>query len=151
MTPVEHGPDDNADHDLTSIYGEIDALLDGEPVDRTILRTMLDEPAARDYLVDALALRQLARDMGPGQFVASRATRGSGGLMTRTMQWVAAAVILVFGAGAGYLYGHRATAMSEASGSLEVVVESPAAAAPPAPEPTRSIRFEPGVNWTTQK
>lgn len=149
MTPVDHVTDNAADDELPPKYGAIDALLDGEPVDRTTLCAMLDDSAARDYLVDALVLRQLARDMEPGQFVATRTPRG---LRTRTMQWVAAAVILVFGASAGYLYGHRVTPMPLESGSLEVVVDAPAAeASPPAPAPTRSIRFEPGVNWSTQK
>jgi hypothetical protein len=146
MTPVDQDSENSPDRDLSPVYGEIDALLDGEVVDRTALRAMLDDPAARDYFVDALALRQLAREMEPGQFIP---TRGSRSLMTRVVQWAAAVAILIAGAGAGYLYGHRGTVAlpSSSSGSLEVTVTPPP---PLAPEPTRSIRFEPGVNWTSQ-
>jgi hypothetical protein len=147
MTPVDHVPENTADDDLQPAYGEIDALLDGEAVDKALLRAMLEDPAARDYFVDALALRQLARDMEPGRFVVRRTPRGR---LVRAAQWVAAAVILIVGAGAGYLYGHRADTISPPSGSLEVIVTAPAPVTPPPPAPTRSIRFEPGVNWTVQ-
>lgn len=126
-------------------HAEIDALLDGEVVNRTALRRALDDPAARDYLVDALALRQLTRDMGPASFVAPAARRGA---LHRASQWMAAAVILLAGAGLGYVYGERFQSQPSSQGTIEVVVDS-GSASPPAPEPTRLIRFEPGVNWTT--
>jgi hypothetical protein len=141
MTPVEHVPDDHGDVPPPE-YGEIDALLDGEAVDTVALRAMLDDPAACDYLVDALVLRRLAADMEPRHFV----VRGRRGALTRVAQWVAAAAMLIGGVGAGYLYGHRTTSAPSSPGSIEVMVDT----TPPAPAPTRSIRFEPGVNWTSQ-
>jgi len=55
---------------------EIDALLDGEPVDKEALRAALAKATTRDYLVDALLLRQLAREAGPSRFVAPATPRG---------------------------------------------------------------------------
>lgn len=143
MTPVEQVPDDS-DHVEPSTYGEIDALVDGEAVDKAALRAMLDDPAARDYLVDALVLRQLAREMEPNRFMAARTQRG---VVSRVTRWAAAVAILVAGAGAGYVYGHRASNVSSSPASVEIMV---GALPPPAPSPTRSIRFEPGVNWTSE-
>jgi len=57
-------------------YAEIDALLDGEPVDKQALRAALDDPGARDYLVETLQLRQITRDMEPSRFVMPCRRRG---------------------------------------------------------------------------
>ena len=43
----------------------VDALLDGETVGKQMLREALEDPAAREYLVDALVLRQLTHEMAP--------------------------------------------------------------------------------------
>lgn len=125
-------------------YAEIDALLDGEPVDKQALRAALDDPGARDYLVETLQLRQITRDMEPSRFVMPGTRRGPLYIAAR---WLAAAVILAAGLGAGYTYGQRSHPQAPASGSVEVLLDS--SSAPAAPEPTRSIRFEPGVNWTS--
>jgi hypothetical protein len=119
---------------------EIDALLDGEAVDKESLRVALDDREARDYLIDALLLRQITRDTGPRYYVAPGIAPGP---FARGMRWLAATVILVTGAGGGYLYGLRS--LPAASPSFEVAVDT---APPAAPEPTQVIRFEPGVNWT---
>jgi hypothetical protein len=50
------------------------------------------------------------------------------------------------GTSIGYVYGQKSRAPSTSPGSVEVVLDD--RTAPPAPEPTRRIRFEPGVNWT---
>jgi hypothetical protein len=123
---------------------EIDALLDGEPVDREALRSALDVPEARDYLVDALLLRQISRDMGPARFAIPGTPRAA---IVRRLRWVAAGLIVAVSAGAGYAYGKESRVDDAAAGSFEVVFENNRPA-PPAPEPTRTIRFEPGVNWT---
>jgi hypothetical protein len=125
---------------------EIDALLDGEPVDRQALRLALDDDGARDYLVDALLLRRYARDMGPMKFVTPGTPRGA---VIRRLRWVAAASIVAVSAGAGYAYGKGARSDDGANGNFEVVFDT--RPAPAAPEPTRTIRFEPGVNWTAGK
>ena len=123
---------------------EIDALLDGELVDKDTLRLALEQADARDYLVDALLLRQLTREMEPARFAIPGTPRSP---FVRRMRWLAAGVVLAVSAGAGYVYGHGQGARIEsAPGFVEIRLDSQGAS-PPAPEPTRSIRFEPGVNW----
>jgi hypothetical protein len=125
-------------------YLEIDALLDGEPVDTRALRSALGDSAAREYLVEALVLRQMTRELEPTHFAIPGTPRGA---LVRGMRWLAAGVILAVGTGAGYLYGQASRVRTPPPSAVEVVIgNSPA---PPAPEPTRSIRFEPGVNWTS--
>jgi hypothetical protein len=121
---------------------EIDALLDGEAVDKDALRFALDDAGARDYLIDALLLRQITRDTGPQHYVEPGVARGP---FARGARWIAAVLILAAGTGGGYVYGQRSLPL--ASSSLEVAVDT---APPVAPEPTQIIRFEPGVNWTSQ-
>lgn len=119
----------------------IDALLDGETVDRDVLRNTLEDRASRDYLIDALVLRQLTREMGPVHYVAPGTPRSP---FARTVRWMAAAVILAAGAGGGYVYGLRSVPLTN-----EASVDASAPAdREPAPAPTQTIRFEPGVNWT---
>ncbi len=122
---------------------EIDALLDGEAVDKESLRFALDDAGARDYLIDALLLRQLTHEMGPTRYVAPGTPRGP---FARGIRWMAASLILAAGAGGGYVYGQRSLPAPTPS-SFEVTVDTDTA--PPAPEPTQIIRFEPGVNWTS--
>jgi hypothetical protein len=124
-------------------HTEIDALLDGEAVERDALRRALDADAARDYLVDALLLRQLTRDIGPSHFVAPARRRP----LLHAAQWLAAGMVLVLGTSAGYVYGQRTQGAVISRGSVQVVLDE--RAAPDAPQPTRIIRFEPGVNWTS--
>ena len=129
---------------LSVRWHELDALLDGEPVDRDALRRDLVDDEAREYLVEALLLRRMAQAMGPTRFLAPGASVTSAGGLARR---VAAAAIVALSLGVGYAYGQRAEA---APSTLEVSLMT-AAPAPPAPEPTRAIRFEPGVNWRTRK
>ena len=121
---------------------QVDALLDGEPVDRRALRSALDDAAARDYLVDALLLRRMSRDMGPMRFSIPGTPRAA---IVRRLRWAAAGLIVAVSAGAGYAYG-KGSRVEASPGYFEVVLDN--RPAPPAPEPTRTIRFEPGVNWT---
>jgi hypothetical protein len=122
---------------------EIDALLDGEGVDKESLRRALGDSDARDYLIDALILRQITRDAGPMHYVAPGVPRSP---FARSMQWLAASLVVAAGAGGGYVYGLRSQPATPTS-SFEVVIDT--APAPVAPEPTQIIRFEPGVNWTS--
>jgi hypothetical protein len=134
----------NHDEDETSHLPsgrlEIDALLDGEAVDKDALRRALDDAGARDYLIDVLLLRQITRDTGPRQYLAPGVPRGP---LARGTRWIAAGLILAAGTGSGYVYGQRS--LPSGSSSFEVAVET---APPVAPEPTDVIRFEPGVDWT---
>jgi hypothetical protein len=127
--------------EIESSYFQIDALLDGELVDKDALRRALDQSDARAYLVDALLLRQLTREMEPARFAIPGTPRSP---FVRGMRWLAAGVILAVSAGAGYAYG-QGSRMESPPGLVEVSLDN--RSAPLAPEPTRSIRFEPGVNW----
>ena len=69
---------------LPAPHLEIDALLDGEAVDCTP-RAALDDPAARDYLVEALILRQIAHEMEPSRFVIR--ARGAGRFVGAGAGW----------------------------------------------------------------
>jgi hypothetical protein len=131
------------ENDLQPEHLDIDALLDGELVDREALRAALERADARDYLIDALMLRQVTRELGPAQFAIHGTPRGA---LVRRMRWLAASLIVAVSAGAGYAYGKGARNDASA-GRLEVVIDNRPAAR--APEPTRTIRFEPGVNWTS--
>jgi hypothetical protein len=124
---------------------DIDALLDGEPVDRDALRAALEPADARDYLIDALMLRQVTRELGAAQFAIPGTPRGA---IVRRMRWLAASLIVAVSAGAGYAYG-KGSRTEASPGRLEVVIDNRPAVH--APEPTRTIRFEPGVNWTEHR
>ena len=131
------------DDDAAPQFVDIDAFLDGEPVDRRTLRSALEDPAACDYLIEALFLRQITRDMGPARFAIPGTPRAA---IVRRLRWVAAGLMVAVSAGAGYAYGKGSGIDDRASGHIEVVLDT--RPAPAAPEPTRTIRFEPGVNWS---
>jgi hypothetical protein len=136
---------DDLDPELSAIGAarrDIDALVDGEPIDKDALRQALGDEDARDYLIDALILRQLARDLGPSHFVAPARPLGK---PARFVRGLAAMLVLTLGVAGGYFYGQRSEA-GRASEPGQAAIEAEAAL--PAPEPTRVIRFEPGVNWT---
>lgn len=119
----------------------VDALLDGEPVDTRALRDALEDPGAREYLVDALVLRQLTHEMAPMTLAAAtpRAPR------REPWRWIASAAVLALVAAGGFFAGHRHDIVAP-------IVESsaPPDVSPPAPVPTKIIRLEPGVSWTTE-
>ena len=132
--------------DVESAYSDIDALLDGELVDKDALRRALEQTDARDYLVDALLLRQMTREMEPARFAIPGTPRSP---FVRGMRWLAAGVVLAVSAGAGYAFGQgQGSRIAPPPGFVEVRLDNQSAP-PPAPEPTRSIRFEPGVNWNS--
>jgi hypothetical protein len=134
--------DPNADSEtLSQAWHQIDALLDGEPVDREALRTVLAERDARDYLVEALLLRRVTQRMDPADIVAPDAPRRAARPL---LPWIAAGAVVAAGAAGGYLYGQQVDA---SAASIEVNVDTGVPI--PAPEPTHAIRFEPGVNWNS--
>jgi hypothetical protein len=116
----------------------IDSLLDGESVDREVLRSALADPDARDYFIDALQLRHLAAAIEPSD---SLAPASSGTQSRRLLRWIAAAVVVVGVALSGYAVG-RHVPLSQPDATVEG-----ATASPPAPAATRVIHFERGSNW----
>jgi hypothetical protein len=127
----------NPDHQL------VDAMIDHEDVDVARLRRVLEDPGARDYLIDACLLRRamLTEGLEPGEVTASRqksrpAARRHGLLLTLG---VAASLAIAFIAG-------RATASPDGSAPGDAASLTPVAArdvpAFPAPAATRVIQVE---------
>jgi hypothetical protein len=119
----------------------VDMLVDGKAVDKSALRDALNDAATRDYFIDVLLLRQLAVDMAPNTF---RAEARSLTPAARLLRWSAVAVVALTTAVAGYTLGREHTAPRTFSESRTVEAARPSV---PAPEPTSTIRFEPGKNW----
>jgi hypothetical protein len=119
----------------------VDALLDGETVDKQTLRDALEDPAARAYFVDALVLRQLTHEMAPTTFAAAVAASGR---KRQPLRWLVSAAVLALVAAGGFVAGHRHDAAATMAESTAVPDAGTAA-----PVPTKVIRLEPGVSWTT--
>lgn len=127
-------------------HAAIDALLDGDSVDKERLRAALADAGTRDYFIDALLLRNLTSEMAPQVSEAPRTPpRG----LTRASRWMAAAAVIAVTAAGGYLVG---------SGSRRAGEDPPAPAADseltvsvPAPAPTTVIRFERGTDWISNE
>ena len=111
----------------------ISAFLDGEPVDPDDLARTLAHPDAREQLADFLKLRAVVAGDGtalPRSLVRLRTPRVPI-WSARVPLPVAVALALLFGAG-----------------SFAVSQRAPADAERP-PSASRTVRFDPGVDWQT--
>jgi hypothetical protein len=116
----------------------IDAFIDDEAVDVDALRRALADPAGREYLIEALALRTLMTAEPGGMVDAFQTRRRATGWSARS--WAAVAALLTIVASlVGYTAGTRT--------SDRQVVPEPAASVH-APSPTKVIRLQPGIDWT---
>lgn len=121
----------------------IGAFIDGDRVDPAALKRALSDPAGRDYLVDLLALREIASDIVP--FTSSAPPARA---LSPLSGWATAAALLLC-IGGGFLIGERVNRASAPLASPAATSAArPGASSVRAPEPTRVIRLEPGVNWT---
>src|SRR5436190_22358675 len=118
----------------------IGSFIDGERVDPGALKAALARPEGRDYLIDLLALRDLTGDVAP--FTASAPPARP---LSPLCPWAAAAALIVC-IGGGFLAGARVTRVALAPAATTAVIAPDARVR--APEPTRLVRLEPGVNWT---
>jgi hypothetical protein len=120
-------------------YLVVAALADGERVDPNALKLALEVSAARDYLVDVIALRQAVGTVNELSAVRWRERRS----FRSRVAWASVAAAAVVSLAAGYVAGQRTVQVAPV---VETVVhlDSP----PPAPKPTRVIPLQPGVNWT---
>jgi negative regulator of sigma E activity len=110
----------------------ISALWDGEPVDPDALEAALADPGARAALVDFARLRAHVRsDPEPLPATLSTLRRDTSGWLTRRVPVGAVAALLLLMLVAGWLLPRPP------------LVQSPAGP----PRPTRTIAFEPGVDW----
>lgn len=122
-------------------FDVIEAFLDGEAIDPMLLRRAMEDSAGRDHLVDLLLLREAVQ----GVDRAGWNTVAKPAVSSRTRWWAAAAAI-VLSVGAGFVAGQRTLAATPPDVAIETAIEVPAA--PAAPQPTRTISLQPGVNWT---
>jgi hypothetical protein len=120
----------------------IESFLDGEPVDSEALRAALDHAEARDHLIELLVLREGVRAMAPVAWTGRTSVEHAVGARVR---WLAVAAGLIICLTAGYYTGQRTVTAAEPPYiETSVGLES----SPAAPQPTRTIKLEPGVNWT---
>jgi len=127
---------------IAASYLTVEALLDGEPVERAALRDALADQDAREHFLDLLVLRGGMAALGPSAWSAPGPSARYG------RRWWAAAAIVVFSLATGFVAGQR-TVDATAFATVETLVEP--ARRGSAPKPTRVIALEPGVNWTESK
>lgn len=128
---------------VEQFHGIVEAFLDGEAVDSSMLRSALADRTARDHFIDLLVIRGAVNQPDS---VAMRSTRRPQSSRGRGPWLAAAAAGVVVSLSVGYVAGQRVIAESAAPSSVEAIVIVDAV--PPAPEPTRSITLQPGINWT---
>ena len=135
------GHEATAPEPVAAPYAVVEAFLDGESIDPGALRLALEQREVRDHFVDLLVLRQGVRDMVPGAWTGmARPSQRAG-----RMAWFAAAAAVLMSLTAGYYTGQRTVSAAGSQGIGTMVV---AESAPAAPQPTRVIKLQPGVNWT---
>jgi hypothetical protein len=120
---------------MMNIYEVIDAFADGERVNPGALKQALSTDAGRQYLIDIVALREVAGQDIPVAPVGTRASQGAA-------RWLALAAGLAFAVIGGYQAGMSRGA-ADAAGALPPAVMSEKAP----PVPTVVIKLEPGTTW----
>jgi hypothetical protein len=133
---------DSPEPAIESRFAIVEAFADGERVDPEALRAALADAAARDHFVDVVMMRDAVVSLEPAAFAA---VAGTSPPPVHGRWLLAAAAGMVLSVAAGYVAGQRVVVPVSAAGG-EVVLD--VNDAPVAPAPTRSIVFEPGVNWT---
>lgn len=123
---------------MTTDFEIIAAFVDGERVDGEALKQALASDDGRQYLVDLIALREVA---GDDAIVPAPVSTGR---TRRTAGWLAVAAGIALTTMAGYQAG-VSRAQVGAAGTV-----APASAARPQvtpPKPTVIIKLEPGTTW----
>ena len=129
--------------EIEQLHAVVEAFLDGETVDSSMLRTALADADARDHFIDLLTIRGVLNGMDSVAMSAADPSPRA----PRRARWLAAvAVGALISLPAGFLAGQRALAATMPPATVEAVVISETV--PAAPEPTRSITLKPGLNWT---
>jgi hypothetical protein len=123
---------------MTDAHDVIAAFIDGERVDTEALKHALADAAGRDYLVDALALRELIAEPEVTGRIEHHDTRAL------PKRWLLAAAAMI---AVGVLSGYAVGRLRPLSPAVEAGFHQPITA----PAPTHVIRLEPGVNWQEQK
>jgi len=135
---------------MTAMHDVIAAFTDGELVDPVELTEALARPDGREHLIDLLALRGLitGQDLENRQRASVRRNRRAVSVVARRV--LAAAAVLAIGVLGGFVAGRRLALSPAPSPASAAVAATPAHFVGPsaAPEPTRVIRLENGVDWT---
>ena len=121
----------------------ISIFIDGESVEPEQLKRALELPEGRDYLVDLLTLREAIGGLGPFAAVPRKPAQ-----FWTVVRGTAAAAIVLFALGGGYIVGHRTSAPPASAGATSDSQVLAVTSAPEAPTPTRVIKLLPGVNWS---
>lgn len=114
----------------------IAAFADGERVDTHALRAALADEAARDYLIDLVAMREITRTTDVG--VVASASAGSS-TSRRVWTGLAAAAALAVGL-AGYAIGQRNSPVERVAFRAPLEADVVVSTEVP-PEPTQVIRL----------
>ena len=128
----------------TQPYLVLAALADGERVNPSDLRSALANPAARDYLVDLIALRHAVAGMPsvpPTMFEERRRLR------TRA-KWLSAVAAVFVSLTMGYFAGQRTAAETLSPAPMIETAVDLGSSASVAPKPTQVVSLRPGVNCT---
>jgi hypothetical protein len=116
---------------MNDIHSEVvSTFLDGEPVDPDALAVALEDGATRLMLVDFVRIREAARQ-GDAALPASLETLRRAPIWRRVVPLPAVAALVLFVLLASWFAPRAAR------------VDGP----PEPPTPTRTIAFEPGVDW----
>jgi len=130
---------------MAETHDVIAAFADGERVSPDTLKRALADEAGRDYLIDLLVLRGLVHTAGPEMEIEVIATPPR----RRVPSWIGIAAAVVVSVLGGYAAGRvtspAAARVPVANAIVETVAQPPRPVA--APQPTRVIRLEPGVDW----
>jgi hypothetical protein len=127
---------DMEDMQRSEAFEVIAAFADGERVDARALRAALADEAARDYLIDLVAMRVITRTTDVGVVAAASSATGSN---RRLWTGLAAAVALAVGL-AGYAIGQRNSPVERVAFRAPLEADVVVSTEVP-PEPTQVIRL----------
>lgn len=122
----------------------IGAFVDRERVDPELLKDALSSEEGRQYLVDLVALRELAAGQTPLPAVAPASHA-----MSNARRALLAAAVVAMVAGA-YIVGQHRSAPAVVQDGQPAAAMAPAQVRPlipPPPAPTTVIKLQPGVDW----
>jgi hypothetical protein len=126
---------------MADTHDVVEQFVDGELVEPADLTRALADPAGREHLIDVLVLRALVGGRGPARLAVGRSAPHASRLRGLTAVAALAGICVIGGYLAGERRGHVA------AGNLRVTPTAGEAGTIAAPEPTRVIRLENGVDW----
>lgn len=130
---------------MSEIHEVMAAFADGERVNADALERALATPEGREYLIDLLALREVTvGQSGAASSLGTPVKRRS----WRYLRLAVAAAVLCVSTMAGYAVGSRSVRQTPRAAPVALSPQfADSMPASVAPQPTRVIRLEPGVDW----